>query len=201
MWIEILLFFALLFLWFYHYVTKQFDEFKKRGIPFAEPSFPFGSRNAKKMLSGELSFFHLERELVENEFPDEKVFGYFMMGQPTVVINDEELAKAVMVKDFDHFSALRPMGYESDSMDSQIFHNQLTALHGDKYKRVRALIGRVFTSGKLKLMSPHLVKCGEQLEQQLEKIATGGGEDNTIQHITVQYNTCLLYTSPSPRDS
>ena len=103
MWIEILLFFALLFLWFYHYVTKQFDEFKKRGIPFSEPSFPFGSKNAKKLLSGQLAFMDTEKDLVENEFKTEKVFGYFMMGQPTVVINDEELAKSVMVKDFDHF--------------------------------------------------------------------------------------------------
>ena len=102
--LEILLLLGLLCLWFYHYCTKQFDEFKKRGMPFAKPSFPFGSRNAKKALMGEVSFFDVDRMLAENEFKDEKIFGYFVMGQPTVVINDEELAKKVLIKDFEHFS-------------------------------------------------------------------------------------------------
>ena len=93
MWLELLLGLALLFAWLYRYVTKQFGEFSKRGMPFAKPSFPFGSSNAKKLFSGKLSFFDLEKDLAESdEFKSEKVFGYFMMGQPTVVINDEELA-------------------------------------------------------------------------------------------------------------
>ena len=86
---EILILLVFLCLWFYHYCTKQFGEFAKRGIPFAAPSFPFGSSNAKKVLMGEVSFFQADQMLAENEFKNEKVFGYFMMGQPTVVINDE----------------------------------------------------------------------------------------------------------------
>merc|ERR1712037_413840 len=97
MWLELLLGVVLLFAWLYRYVTKQFGEFAKRGMPFAQPSFPFGSSNAKKLFSGKLSFFDLEKDLAQSdEFKSEKVFGYFMMGQPTVVINDEELAKLVM---------------------------------------------------------------------------------------------------------
>ena len=97
MWIEVLLFFALLFLYVYRYVTGSFDEFKKQGIPYAEPSFPFGSKNAKKMLMGEVNFFDGDKILCENEFKNERIFGYFVMAQPTIVINDEELAKAILV--------------------------------------------------------------------------------------------------------
>ena len=68
-------------------------------MPFAKPSFPFGSSNAKRALMGEVSFFDGEKLLAAGEFKNEKIFGYFMMGQPTVVINDEELAKKVLVKD------------------------------------------------------------------------------------------------------
>ena len=68
MWIEILLFFALLFLYVYRYVTGSFDEFKKIGVPYAQPSFPFGSSNAKKMLMGETNFFDGDKLLAENEF-------------------------------------------------------------------------------------------------------------------------------------
>jgi len=77
---------------FYHKVTKQFGFFKDQGMPFSKPSFPLGSKEAGKMISGKISFFDLERNMVKEEFPEEKVFGYFMFGQPTFVINDQELA-------------------------------------------------------------------------------------------------------------
>ena len=36
--------------YFYHCVTKQFDFFKKRGVPYLIPSFPFGSSCAKEWM-------------------------------------------------------------------------------------------------------------------------------------------------------
>ena len=57
MWIEILLGLGLLFLYVYRYITKNFDEFKKKGIPYMEPSFPFGSKNAKSAIMGQVGTF------------------------------------------------------------------------------------------------------------------------------------------------
>ena len=37
MWVEILLAVAVILVYFYWVCTRQFDEFKKRGIPFAKP--------------------------------------------------------------------------------------------------------------------------------------------------------------------
>ena len=37
MWVEILLALGLVFLYLYRICTRQFDEFKRRGIPFAKP--------------------------------------------------------------------------------------------------------------------------------------------------------------------
>ena len=105
--VEILLAISLAFIYLYWTCTKQFDEFKKRGIPFAKPSFPFGSSNAKECLMGNVNFMLADKGLAEGEFKNEKVFGYFMMGQPTLVINDEELAKHILIKDFDHFTDIR----------------------------------------------------------------------------------------------
>lgn len=175
MWIEILLFFCFLFAWFYHYCTKQYNEFKKQGIPYAKPSFPFGSRNAQKVMSGKMSFFDLERDLAESdEFKNVKIFGYFMTGQPTLVINDEDLAKQIMIKDFDHFADLRPFGYKGSSKENQLYNHMLTSLQGPEWKKVRALLNPCFTSSKLKLMVPHLVKCGDQLA---EYVTEKTGED------------------------
>ena len=52
-------------------------------------SFPFGSSNAAECLTGKVNFMMADKILVEGEFKNEKIFGYFMMGQPTLVINDE----------------------------------------------------------------------------------------------------------------
>ena len=73
--IEILLLCLLLLLWAYYEVTKQFDYFQKKGVPFAKPSFPFGSRNMKKMILQQITFNKDVSELIDAEFKDVKVFG------------------------------------------------------------------------------------------------------------------------------
>merc|ERR1719464_1083069 len=81
-------------------------------------------------MTGKMTFFDLEKDLVESEeFKNEKVFGYFMMGQPTVVINDEELAKLVMIKDFDHFDELRDFGYVTNTRENKMVHSSMTAMN------------------------------------------------------------------------
>merc|ERR1719402_1412518 len=54
-------------------------------------------------MSGEINFMETEVYTVTNEFPNEKVFGIFLFGQPIYVINDQELAKLIMIKDFEYF--------------------------------------------------------------------------------------------------
>ena len=106
--VEILLLLGLGFAYLYWICTRNFNFFAKQGIPHAKPSFPFGSSNAKEVLMGKESFWRTDVALAESEqFHNEKVFGYFMMGQPTTVINDEELGKRILIKDFEHFTDLR----------------------------------------------------------------------------------------------
>ena len=167
MWLEILLGLALVFLYVYWYVTRNFDEFKKKGIPYAEPSFPFGSTNAKATLMGEYNFIDADRLLGEKEFKDVKIWGWFLTGQPILVVNDEELAKHILVKDFDHFTDLRGFGYESESNDGLLIKYMFSNMKGDKWKKVRKMTSGVFTSGKLKMMTPFIVQCADNMEDYL----------------------------------
>ena len=112
MWLELLLGFCLFLLYIYRWITGSWDEFKKRGIPYAEPSFPWGSSNARTAMMGEINFFDVDKPLARTEFKDTKIWGYYMMAQPTLVINDETLAKHILVKDFDHFTDLRCVSQE-----------------------------------------------------------------------------------------
>ena len=43
--VEVVLFLCAALAYLYYVVTKQFDFFKNLGVPYAEPSFPFGSKS------------------------------------------------------------------------------------------------------------------------------------------------------------
>jgi len=175
--VEILLLLGLLFAYLYWICTRRFDFFAKQGIPYEKPSFPFGSSNAKEVMMGRESFWRTDVALAESErFKDEKVFGYFMMGQPTTIINDEELAKHILVKDFDHFTDLRQFGYQSETKDGQLVKFMFTNMSGDKWKKVRSMLSGVFTSGKLKTMTHHIVKAADQMQDRLTCLEEEGKE-------------------------
>jgi len=166
MFVEIFLFLVVLFVFFYRHCTKQFNFFKLQGIPYAQPSFPFGSSNSKAALTGKVNIFTSEKLLVENEgFGDKKVFGYFMMGQPNFVINDQELAKRIMISDFDHFTDLRPVGYDGHTKENKLFNHMFTSMRGEKWKKTRSIFNPGFTGSKLKVMAPHMAKVAAQMTE------------------------------------
>jgi len=175
--VEAVLVIVALFAYFYHYVTRQFDFFKARGVPFLTPSFPFGSSCAKDMIMGKISYFHMEKQAAK-EFPNEKVFGIFIFGQPQFIINDIELAKRVMIKDFEHFSGLRD--FDQNSKVSKLF---MSSLDGDDWKRMRSMMSGVFTTGKLKLMATHIAKVGENFEDHIEGIKAHGDSEVSMKKL------------------
>jgi len=175
--VEILLLLGLGFAYLYWICTRNFNFFAKQGIPHEKPSFPFGSSNAKEVLMGKESFWRTDVALAESEqFKNEKVFGYFMMGQPTTVINDEELGKRILVKDFEHFTDLRHFGYDSETKDGQLVKYMFTNMRGDKWRKVRSMMSGVFTSGKLKSMTPLIVKAAKQMQDRLVSLDQEGKE-------------------------
>ena len=96
--LEILLGLLALFLILYRYVTKNFGKWKDLGIPYAKGSFPFGSYN---FLGGD-SIDTMNAKLCQ-EFQNERYFGTFLFGKPSLHINDPDLLRLIQVKDFDHF--------------------------------------------------------------------------------------------------
>ena len=65
------------------------------------------------------------------------------------------------IKDADHFIDRMTIGQgykESKEEVDKLFGLFLTNLTGDAWKKMRNLTSPVFTSGKLKLMAPHINK-------------------------------------------
>jgi len=170
--IELCLCLLAVLMYVYYEITKQFGFFKDRGIPYAKPSFPFGSPAYWKLLLGKISFTEAEKvDLAQGTLSKEKVVGAFALGQPTFIINDEELAKKVMIKDFEYFMDRRKL--EGGDKISKVF---MTNLSGAEWKQMRSLMSGVFTSGKLKLMFPHLYNVGKNFEAYASKVAENGIE-------------------------
>ena len=136
---------ALVWVW----SRKTFSLFSRHRIPEAKAWFPLGSSPSWKLFTG-TPFTTLYNDLY-NEFKHEKMVGFYgPLGKPQLLVVDLELAKTVLVKDFEYFQNRQAFGgFQDEYLDEM-----LTQLEGDRWKQARSLVSPVFTSGKLKLMLP-----------------------------------------------
>jgi len=168
--VDILVFFIALFTFLYYRGSRNYKKYKLRGIKQAKPIWPLGSKhNWKLLLSKDVGVSEQYSVYLGTDLEKEKMFGIY--GHPdkgdALIINDMDLAKRMMVKDFDHFVDRTEFGLKLDPNNEadMTFGHSFIFLKGDEWKKNRNLMTPVFTTGKLKLMYKLLEKCGEQLEE------------------------------------
>eukprot|EP00092_Neocalanus_flemingeri_P034479 GFUD01037490.1.p1 GENE.GFUD01037490.1~~GFUD01037490.1.p1 ORF type:complete len:541 (-),score=159.18 GFUD01037490.1:552-2174(-) len=169
MFVDILVFVVAFLLFLYYRGTRNYKKYKLRGIAQAEPTWPLGSKHNWKMLFAKgVGVSDQYGVFMGTELEKEKMFGIY--GHPdngdALIINDLDLAKRMMVKDFDHFVDRTDFGLKLDetSEADMMFGHSFIMQKGDDWKKNRNLMTPVFTTGKLKLMYNLLEKCGTQLE-------------------------------------
>lgn len=102
--------------------------------------------------------------LLENSYEKFKKYPYhglYLFHKRALMINDPELIKHILVKDFSNFCD-RGM-YCNTELDPLTAH--LFLLSGEKWKTLRAKLTPTFTSGKLKHMFPTLKIIAENMIQ------------------------------------
>lgn len=82
----------------YIYFQFQFGYWKRRNVPHAKPSFPFGNLQGADKLNFGVIFKNLYDEGKHHRF-----YGTWKIHTPTLFINDLDLIKRVLVGDFMHF--------------------------------------------------------------------------------------------------
>ena len=117
----------------YRYITKDFDKWERMGIAYEKGHFPYGSFN----LLSQHMFDHVLD--MHKRHRSEPYCGWFMMRQPVLNINDPELLKHILVKDFNSF--VERSSYDSDTFleggkYDKIWGRQLTSLKGEEWKQV-----------------------------------------------------------------
>lgn len=121
----------------------------------------------------------MNEQISENyeRFKDEPFFGTYMFGKPVLNINDIELLRHILVKDFNHFSDRADSNLvnltKGGEMD-KLWANQLTNLCGNRWKDVRSTFSPIFTSGKMKGMLKFIVEVGNRLNKEMGTLASKG---------------------------
>lgn len=177
-------------LYLYVEITKKYGTFKAIGVPEYNPKFPLGSPNHWKLATGRLNFINSVDE-VYDAFPNEKLVAHFQGGSPQLVVRDMELAKLVLIKDFDHFVDRRGLELTEETEAQKAMGLMLTMLKGDQWKAIRNTLSPVFTSGKLKGMTPIINKLGQDLVKHLEPLARSGEEFEAKQSM-VNFTTDVI---------
>lgn len=137
---------------FYLKIRKKMCLFKSEGIAEDPGYFPLGSNSSWKVLTGKIPFIQISDETYL-KFPSEKIVGWYgPFGQPVLIVRDMDIAKAILIKDFEHFIDRRQLGVGNKA--NRYFNDMIVMLTGERWKKMRTILSPAFTSGKLKSMMP-----------------------------------------------
>uniref|UniRef100_A0A1B6FE27 Cytochrome P450 n=1 Tax=Cuerna arida TaxID=1464854 RepID=A0A1B6FE27_9HEMI len=147
----------------YIYARIAYLYFKKRGMPFDTPTFPFGSLTSCFTLKSSFSSV-LADMYAKNK--DYKLVGFFTFWKKDILINDPDIIRQVLVKDHEVFQD-RGLYYnkQKDPLSAHLF-----ALAGEEWKNLRNKLTPTFSSGKIKGMFPILVNCTDEMINTVRKL-------------------------------
>ena len=106
-----------------------------------------------------------------NENSDKPYVGIFSFDKSSLLIHDLELAKNILVKDFQNFVD-RIFSFKGKF--DPLFGNNLSILKGQFWRHLRTNLPPMFTSRKMKMMFYLVDTCGNELADCLEKATADG---------------------------
>ena len=108
-----------------------------------------------------------------------------------LVVNDLEMARNVLIKDFDYFMDRRTFAMDHTSESNKIASNMLTMITGEKWRKVRSMMSPAFTSGKLKAMAPLIDQVGDEFVDYLGGLADKSEEFSAKEVLTSYTLDCI----------
>lgn len=148
------------------YMKRQLTYWKKRNVPYLEPTFPFGNLDnpiANKKSTG-IQFKDFYDQFKKMGVKCGGVYAYVV---PILVPADVEVNKHILVKDFQHFHS---RGFYSNGKDQPVSVNLFT-IDGEKWRSLRAKFTPTFTSAKMKVMFELMLIASKTMESHLQEHA------------------------------
>lgn len=167
----------------YLYVQNAYLYWKKRGVPFLEPKFPFG--NFEPMFRVLKSFPEMLRELYNST--DEPVVGVYTVTSPTLLLRDPKIIRDIVIKDFTSFYHRGiAVNEDVDPMARNLF-----LINGEKWKQNRTKFSPAFTTGRLKAMFDTIRNCGDALDKHVAPYVKSG-EIVEIRDVLARFATNVI---------
>ncbi|CAG0899602.1 unnamed protein product, partial [Darwinula stevensoni] len=131
------------------------DYWEKRGFKAKTPVYPlFG--NLWKAWTSEQIF----RSDINAIHQIGKVYGTYDGRHPTLVVADPDMIKEILVKQIDVFTDRRPF---PAVQRAPLVRRFVSLMKGQEWKDLRSSLTPVFSSGKIKRMSPMIEECAQRL--------------------------------------
>ena len=152
----------------YLYFTRNFNFWKKHGFPFLKP-IPFVGNLGQVFIQKIDVASYLKNLYLEHK--GKPYLGIFAFDKPGLLINDLDLLRNVLVKDFQNFTD-RTVSVSEDV--DPMFARTLFSLKGREWRHVRLHLTATFTSGKMKNMFHLVEKCAVELDSFLQNSTAQG---------------------------
>ncbi|XP_052750669.1 probable cytochrome P450 9f2 [Galleria mellonella] len=164
MFVELAIFIISSLFFYYLYVHKKIHNFfVKRGVKFL-PGIPMFGNVCNSLFT--TKHFIEDLEIVYRAFPDERYVGFIEGTTPIILIRDPELAKAITVKDFDHF--VNHKDFFSKDTDP-LFGGSLFMMKDDKWRDMRFTLSPAFTGSKMRLMMNFMSEVSHNIMDYLKE--------------------------------
>ncbi|PSN29605.1 hypothetical protein C0J52_27796 [Blattella germanica] len=168
----------------YLYFTRNFNYWKILGVPYVQPSVIAGNLGNILFQKRDIAR-HLQELYLGNK--DKPYVGFFSFDIPCLLINDLDLVKNVLVKQFQSFT---DRNVNVNSQTDPMFGRFMFSLKGQEWKHVRVHLTPVFSTGKMKGMFHLVEKCAGDLDNFIDDAISKG--KYYVSYDATKLNSCLL---------
>ncbi|KAE8748194.1 Cytochrome P450 CYP6 [Frankliniella occidentalis] len=140
------------------FYRRRYSHWRRRGVPGAEPSFPFGNYGA--VAGGRANFLQVTNSLAAAH----RGVGYcgaFRWHKPVLLVWEPELVRQVLSADFASFHDRGPPADRGDPMSQTLFN-----MDGQRWRNLRSRLTPAFSSAKVRGMLPLMLDVARELVSQ-----------------------------------
>ncbi|XP_026474633.1 cytochrome P450 6k1-like [Ctenocephalides felis] len=169
----------------YVHYKYTFGQFRWRRVPH-EKGLPL----VGNMLDCILQKRHIIDVMHEiyQKFPDFPYFGFYRFCTPVFVIRDLQLARQILVKDFNYFK-------DTDlhcTDDDILLKKNIFMMKGEKWREYREMVAPMLSSGKIRLVFPLLYKTCEDLVKHIRNAEGSSTTGLETRELSNKYTTEVI---------
>ncbi|XP_065080101.1 probable cytochrome P450 6a14 [Ochlerotatus camptorhynchus] len=150
----------------YIYFRRKYSYWADRNVPYVPGTLPLGSFNG---MGSKYHFTEVTDQFYNQHKKTHKAVGVYLSVKPILFVNDMDLIKTILVKDFNSFRD-RGMYYneKDDPMSAHLF-----SIEGERWRFLRNKLSPTFTSGKIKYMFQTICEIGDEFLTCFDKYVDG----------------------------